>query len=106
MDNVREIDTVLQHVRRAAHRCRLTSDAAITQQILLFGDSFFGYRFTSLDFTAIWSAADQTLKIFDSGGKVLEVLNLPEHDDELSNDERSIEPVPLTPSSTQQSKAA
>jgi len=78
MDNVREIDTVLQHVRRAAQRHRLPSDAAITQQILLFGDSFYGYRFTALDFTAVWSATDQMLKIFDSDSQLLDVFPLSE----------------------------
>ena len=74
MDGVREIDSVLQRVRQATRRLRIPSDAAITQQILLFGDSFYGYRFTTVGFTAIWSAAEQTLKVHDHDGQVLEVF--------------------------------
>ena len=74
MDGVREVDSVLQRVRQAIRRFRVPSDAAITQQILLFGDSFYGYRFTTVGFTAIWSAAEQTLKVCGSDGQVLEVL--------------------------------
>jgi hypothetical protein len=40
MGDIQEIDTVFQHVRHAAGRIRLPSDAAIAQQILLLGDSF------------------------------------------------------------------
>ena len=92
MNNIREIDTVLQHVRRATKRYRLPADATITQQILLFGDSFYGYRFTSLDFTAVWSAADHVLKIFDAGGKMLETSSLTEHSNELSIETISLPP--------------
>ena len=74
MDGVREVDSVLQRVRQAIRRFRVPSDAAITQQILLFGDSFYGYRFTTVGFTAIWSAAEQTLKVCGNDGQVLEVL--------------------------------
>ena len=92
MDGILEIDTVFQHVRRAAQRYRFPSDAAITQQILLFGDSFYGYRFTAPRFTAIWSAADQTLKVFDSDGQILEVFPLSEQTEEISS-----VTIPLTP---------
>jgi hypothetical protein len=88
MDGIQEIDTVLQHVRQVARRFRLPSDAAVTQQILLFGDSFYGYRFTALDFTAIWSAADQILKIFDIEGQVLETLSVVD---------TPVESIPLIP---------
>jgi len=74
MDGIQEIDTVFQHVRQAAGRFRLPSDVAIAQQILLLGDAFYGYRFTAMDFTAVWSAADQTLKVFDPNGRVLEIV--------------------------------
>jgi hypothetical protein len=73
MNDIQEIDTVFQHVRQAAGRIHLPSDAVITQQILLLGDAFYGYRFTATDFRAIWSAADQTLKVFDPNGRALEV---------------------------------
>jgi hypothetical protein len=53
----------------------LPAETAITQQILLLGDSFYGYRFTAKDFTAIWSAADQTLKVCDKDGEMLEVFS-------------------------------
>ena len=74
MDGIQEIDTVFQHVQQAARRFYLPSDTAITQQILLLGDAFYGYRFTAMDFRAVWSAADQTLKVFDPNGRVLEIV--------------------------------
>lgn len=74
MDRVLEIDAVFQHVRQTANRLRLPADTAIDQQILLLGDTFYGYRFTTMDFRAIWSAADQTLKVFDPDGIILEVI--------------------------------
>ena len=92
MDAIQEIDTVLQHVRQVAHRFHLPSDAAITQQILLFSDSFYGYRFTIMGFTAIWSATDQILKVFDSAGHVLEAFPTSEHADVIFR-----ESIPLTP---------
>ena len=67
----------------------------MTQQILLLGDAFYGYRFTSVDFAAVWSAVDQTLKIYDHEGRLLEVFSSPE--------ESTAEAIPL-PSS--QKKAA
>ena len=91
MNDVREIDMVLQHVRRATLRYQLPADVAITQQILLFGNAFFGYRFTSQDFTAIWSAADMMLKIYDPNGKVLEVFPLPAY-----LEKKDAETIPLT----------
>ena len=78
MDGIREVDFVLQRVRQATRRFRIPSDAAITQQILLFGDSFYGYRFTTMGFTAIWSAAEQTLKVCNPTGQVLEVFSTQE----------------------------
>ena len=92
MGDIREIDTVLQHVRQIARRFRLPSDAAITQQILCFSDSFYGYRFTMMDLTVIWSAADQILNVFDSGGRVLETFSISERTDTTSS-----EFIPLTP---------
>lgn len=91
MDGVLEIDTVLQYVRQAARRFRVPSDAAITQQILLLGDAFYGYRFTVLDFTVIWSAADQTLKVYDHNGRMLEVSSPSE-----AIEEPSVESIPLS----------
>ena len=76
MDGIQEIDAVLQFVRQAAQQFHVPSDAAITQQILLFGDSFYGYRFTTIGFTAIWSATDQTLKMFDPEGQIMEIFSL------------------------------
>ena len=78
MEGVQEIDSVLQQVRQWARRFCVPSDAVITQQILLFGDSFYGYRFTAKDFTAIWSAAEQTLKVYDRDGQILESFTLSE----------------------------
>ena len=76
MDDVLEIDTVLQHVRQIARKLRVPSDTAVTQQILMFAESFYGYRFTTPDFMAIWSAADQILKVFDPNGRMLETLSI------------------------------
>jgi len=78
MDGVLELDTVFQYVRQAARRFRLPSDAVIAQQILLLGDAFYGYRFTAPDFKAIWSASDQTLKVFDSTGRISEIITTSE----------------------------
>ena len=83
MDDVREIDTVLQHVRQALQRLQIPSNIAISQQILLLGDSYYGYRYTATDFTAVWSAADRTLKIFDNNAKMLESLFLTEQNEEI-----------------------
>ena len=74
MDGVREVDSVLRQVRQETRQFCVPSDAAITQQILLFGDSFYGYRFTTTGFTAVWSAAEQTLKVCDPDGQVLDVI--------------------------------
>ena len=71
MSNVKEIDNVLQSVRQAALHFGIASDGAVGQQILLLGDSFYGYRFTAREYTAVWSASDQTLKIFDLNGRCL-----------------------------------
>ena len=92
MGDVREIDTVLQQVRQVAQRFRLPSDVAITQQILLFSDSFYGYRFTMMGFTAIWSVADQILKVFDSGGRMLEALPISGHTDTTTSESISLTP--------------
>ena len=78
MDDVREVDPLLQRVRQATRRFQIPSDSTITQQILLFGDSFYGYRFTTSGFTVIWSAAEQTIKICDPDGQVVEVSSTAE----------------------------
>ncbi|MDR3182060.1 MAG: hypothetical protein LBT89_03920 [Planctomycetaceae bacterium] len=75
MDEQLKIDSVEQYVRQTAVRHHL-SEGALTQQILLLGDSFYGYRFTAPDFTAVWSAASNTLKLFDADGLVLAVIPL------------------------------
>ena len=79
MSGVKEIDNVMQSVRRAALHFGLASEGAIGQQILLLGDSFYGYRFTAKEFTAVWSASDQTLKVFDLDGRCLgnSLLSMP-----------------------------
>jgi len=75
MSDVQEIDIVMQRVRQVARRLRLPADSAITQQILLLGDAFYGYRFTATGFTAVWSAAAQTLKICDGDGEMIEIVS-------------------------------
>lgn len=78
MNEIREVDPVLQRVRQATRRLRIPSDAVITQQILMFGNSFYGYRFTAPGVTAIWSAVEQTLKVCGHDGKVLDILSTSE----------------------------
>ena len=75
MENIQEIDTVLQHVRQAARRFGVSADAVITQQILLLGDAFYGYRFTATGFAAIWSAVDQMVKVYDREEQLLAVFS-------------------------------
>jgi len=77
MLDIQEIDTVLQQVRRLARQFRLSEDTSITQQILLFGDAFYGYRFNASNFTAVWSAGDQTLKMFDHLNQILGTFQVP-----------------------------
>lgn len=84
MDGVQEIDIVLQQVRQVAGWLHLPADAAITQQILLLGDAFYGYRFTASDFTAVWSATDQTLKVCNRDGKMLKIFSPKEAEETLS----------------------
>jgi len=84
MDDIQEIDTVLQQVHRAARRHRLPTEAPIAQQILLFGNSFYGYRFTTPDFTAVWSAADHGLKVFSANSQMLEDFPLSSYGEEAS----------------------
>ena len=91
MDNVQEMDMVLQRVRLVARKFHVPSDI-ITQQILLFGDAFYGYRFTAPGFTAIWSAADLILKVFDPDGRMLETIPVLEN-----TDGSPVESIPLIP---------
>ena len=84
MDNVLEVDRVLQYVRQVARQSGFATDAALTQQILLFSEAFYGYRFTAKDFTAIWSAADQTIKMHDRDGRTLGVFSVAKDDDSSS----------------------
>jgi hypothetical protein len=79
MSEIQEIDTVLLHVQRVAQRLKLPLNDIITQQILLLGDAFYGYRYTATGFTAVWSAADQLLKVFDVHGRVLETFSITEN---------------------------
>jgi len=84
MDDIQEIDTVLQHVRQVARRLHLPANDVITQQILLLGDAFYGYRYTAKEFRAVWSEADQLLKMFDSNGHHLGNFPIPENSDVIS----------------------
>jgi len=81
MNEIREIDTVLQHVRQIARRLHLPANDVITQQILLLGDAFYGYRYTAMEFRAVWSAADQLLKMFDANGYPLGNFSVPANDE-------------------------
>lgn len=68
---IQNIDPVLKSVRNAVRQFGFLDEGPMGQQILLLGDTFYGYRFTSKEFTAVWSAVDQTLNIFDLNGKRL-----------------------------------
>ena len=87
MDGIQGVDTVLQHVWQVARRLGISVDGAMTQQILLLGDAFYGYRFTAVDFAAVWSAVDQTLKVYDREGRLLEVFS--------SAEENTVGVIPL-----------
>ena len=84
MDGILGIDTVLHHVRQVKRRFGLPSDAVISEQTLLLGGFFYGYRFTSPGFVAIWSAASQTIELYDSEKRLLDVFSLPEVAEETS----------------------
>ncbi len=71
MSRVLEMDPVLQAVQTAVSHFGIASEGVVGQQILLLGDSFYGYRFTARNYTAVWSASDQTLRIFDLNGRCL-----------------------------------
>ena len=87
MGNIQEVDALLRHVRRAVWRFGISLDAAMTQQILLLGDAFYGYRFAVADFAVVWSAADQTIKVYDRGGKLVEAFS--------TNEESPADVIPL-----------
>ncbi|MCL2005575.1 MAG: hypothetical protein FWG73_05360 [Planctomycetaceae bacterium] len=74
MAGIHEVDSLLHQVRRTARQFRFSEDAAISQQILLFGDCFYGYRFVATEFTAVWSAVEQTFKLFDHTNQLLGVF--------------------------------
>jgi hypothetical protein len=78
MFEVQEIDPVLVAVKRAICQLGLTAAGPLGQQILLLGDAFYGYRFTGKDMTAVWSATDQALTVFDQHGKRLGSLTVSE----------------------------
>ncbi|MDR0871039.1 MAG: hypothetical protein LBN39_09640 [Planctomycetaceae bacterium] len=90
MSDVMEMDTVIQSVRQTVRHYGIISDGTFGQQVLLLGDCFYGYRFTAKEFTAVWSAADQTLKVFDSDGKILGRSLLSVSFDEPVDEESSI----------------
>lgn len=71
MSNTESKDSILKLIHNAAQRFGLLDEGPIGQQILLLGDTFYGYRFTAKEFTAVWSAVDQTLNLFDLNGKRL-----------------------------------
>ena len=86
--NIQEVDALLRHVRRAVWRFGISLDAAMTQQILLLGDAFYGYRFAVADFAVVWSAVDQTIKVYDRGGQLVEALS--------TNEEAHAGTIPLS----------
>ncbi|MDR3233943.1 MAG: hypothetical protein LBT46_09835 [Planctomycetaceae bacterium] len=75
MNDLYAIDTIEQRVRQTALQHHFRAETQ-TQQILLLGDAFYGYRFIAADFAAVWSAADNTLNFFDANGQLLTVAPL------------------------------
>ncbi|MDR1290082.1 MAG: hypothetical protein LBK06_02655 [Planctomycetaceae bacterium] len=71
MSEVKKIDYVLRGVIDAVRGFGITDEGPVGQQILLLGDTFYGYRFTGKEFTAVWSISDQMLNVFDKNGKRL-----------------------------------
>ncbi|MDR1478799.1 MAG: hypothetical protein LBJ00_07645 [Planctomycetaceae bacterium] len=71
MSDVKKIDHVLRGVINAVKAFGIIEEGLIGQQILLLGDTFYGYRFTAKEFTAVWSVSDQMLNVFDKDGKRL-----------------------------------
>lgn len=82
MGSIKDIDPVLKLVRNSVRQFGLLDGGPIGQQILLLGDSFYGYRFTSKEFTAVWSAVDQTLNVFDQSGRHVgsSLMNVESHE--------------------------
>ncbi len=91
MPSITEIDPVLKSVRDAARQYGFSAEGAVGQQILLLGDAFYGYRFTSQEYTAVWSASDQNLKIFDLHGKCLGSVMICAFVEDLLEEETSIQ---------------
>ncbi|GHT21510.1 hypothetical protein FACS189419_02520 [Planctomycetales bacterium] len=77
MQDIQKIDSVLQTVQNAAEEFRFPKKA-LSQQILLLGDSFYGYRFMADDYTAVWSAADNSLKFYDGNGQQIALVHIGE----------------------------
>ena len=76
MNSLNGIDPVFGAIKNDASHYGFRAENPVGQQILLVGDLFFGYRFTSPEYTAVWSVHDQTLTFFDIHGKKLGVSNL------------------------------
>ncbi len=95
MPNITETDPILKSVRNAARQYGFSTDEAIGQQILLLGDAFYGYRFTSREFTAVWSALDQNLKMFDLNGKCQGSVMICAPVEDLLEEETSLQ-IPTT----------
>lgn len=71
MSGIAKVDPILKLVHNSVRQFGLVDEGPMGQQILLLGDTFYGYRFTSKEFTAVWSAADQILNVFDQNGSRL-----------------------------------
>lgn len=82
MSTIEKKDPILKLVQKSAQQFGFLNEGPIGQQILLLGDTFYGYRFTAKEFTAVWSAVDQTLNFFDQNGKRLgsTLLNITQHE--------------------------
>ena len=76
MNGLHGVDPIFVAVKNHAQYYGFNEDTPLGQQILLLGDSFYGYRFTSREYTAVWSANDHTLTFFDIYGKKIGVSSL------------------------------
>ncbi|GHT09767.1 hypothetical protein FACS1894170_00910 [Planctomycetales bacterium] len=70
MEKDNQTDLVLHRVQHLAAGYGFIN-GTLTQQILLLGNAFYGYRFVCTDYVAVWSAAADTIKLFTANGKLL-----------------------------------
>lgn len=90
MSTIETIDPVFKMVQQSVRQFGLDDNAPVGQQILLLGDMFYGYRFTSNGFTAVWSASNRILTVFDRDGRQLGTTYLEVETDEWYDEDTTI----------------